>query len=124
MKYVVAAFGLAAVVCGIAGCGGGPVKYKISGALTKGGQPLAVTERTLVTLVFMPETKDSKHTYPATFKPLEKKYSVEVPPGKYRVNLLLTDYAKNPPVPRTPKNVRNTVYELNEDKVLDIDIGN
>lgn len=105
---------------GLGGCG--PTKAKIKGKLTKAGQPLQVNDKTQVTLTFAPEIADAKQTtYPATFKPADGTFEVVVPAGKYKANLVIFDHARNVMVPVSPE-FRKTVYDLAEDKVIDIDI--
>ena len=104
-----------------AGCGG-PSKVKISGKLTKKGQPFTTGEKTLVTLVFSAEAEGTKQTYPANVKRDEGTFQLEVPPGKYRANLIIVDYEKNAP-PLIPQSVKQTIYDLSEGKEIEIDVG-
>lgn len=110
-----------AVILALAGCGG-PAKAKITGTLSKAGVPLQVNDKTQVTLTFAAEEGNAKRTYPATFKPADGTFDVELPAGKYKANLVIFDHAKKAMVP-VPPAFRNNVYDLTENKVVDIDIS-
>lgn len=103
------------------GCGG-PSKAKIKGKLTKGGQPFVVNEKTQVTLTFAEDIDNAKQTYPATFKPADGTFTVEMPTGKYRARLLVFDHDKKAPLPVSP-NLSKQVYELTHNQELEIDIS-
>jgi hypothetical protein len=107
----------------VAGCGG-PSKVAITGKVTKNGQPLQVGEKTLVTVTFGPEDVKVGQTYPAKFNRQEGTYQVEIPPGKYTVNIVVAFPREpgRPPLSRPPEDAK-TVYDLSEAKTLDIEIA-
>jgi hypothetical protein len=112
---------LIVMMIGVGGCGG-PAKAKITGKLTKAGQPLQVSDKTQVTLVFAPDVEKPDHTYPAWFKPADGTFEVEVPPGKYRANLVIFDH-DNKTMAVIPPEFRTKIYDLTTHKTLEIDIS-
>ena len=113
---------LLVLIAGATGCGSS-TNLEIRGKLTKKGTPYQPPPKMLVTLVFVPEKKDSEQTYPASFASDTGIYSVEVPPGQYRTRLLLHDQSKRPfvLVPVRPE-FSKTVFELTGSKTLDLEI--
>jgi hypothetical protein len=122
MKNVVLSLACLGIMA-LSGCGSGSTKYTITGQLTKGGQPLIVGETTQIMLSFAPQIEGvSKSTYPASAKREDGTYVIKLDPGKYKVNLIIADHGKSPPAVKSYLGVNNAVYDVTENRVIDIDI--
>ena len=119
------ALALALLAFGLAGCS--PSAVKVTGTLTKNGQPMVVSEDTYVTLSFVPEGKSEgqETSYSAKFDQKTGTYSVELPPGNYRTMLIVAlpgskkDGKLNAP---TPPVKSDKVYQMTKDQQLDIEV--
>ena len=91
--------------------------------LTKKGQPYQPPPKTLVTLVFIPEKKDSEQTYPASYLSDKGTYVVELPPGQYKTRLFSVDQSKRPAVMwKARPEFSKTVFDLTTAKTLDLEL--
>ena len=122
-----AALALALVAACLAGCSPGVVTVK--GKVLKGGAPMVVPKETYVTLAFLPEeVSDPKaagvRSHSAKFDQATGTYSVELPPGKYKVSLTVARPPKKegePYVPSPPFKP-DKVYDLTKNQDLDIEV--
>jgi hypothetical protein len=111
---VLPALGLLLAVV-LTGCGG-PKIVKVKGKLTYQGQPLQVSNKTYVTITFAPVSDNAGQTHPAKFTHADATFSVSMPPGKYRVGLLVAEPGGNPPI-SSPIDASQT-YEILKDQEL------
>jgi len=120
------ALGLALLAFGVAGCS--PSSVTVKGRVLKGGNPMVVPKETYVTLMFFPEVADP--TAPGTssrsakFDQQTGTYTVDLPPGKYRISLTVAEPPKkagNPYVPGAPFKP-DKVYEFTKNQDLDIEM--
>jgi hypothetical protein len=95
-------------------------KVKVTGKLMKKGQPLKVSQDTLVTLTFAPDIENSGQTYPAKFNQETGGYEIELPAGKYRARCLIVE--KGQPPFTAPPEVTKEVHDLTGSKELNIEI--
>ena len=113
---------LLTIVLTAAGCGP-PAKLRISGQLTKKGQPFQPPPKMMVSIVFLPEKKESERSCHAQFNYQNGTYTVEVPPGQYKTNLILSDKTKTPSVTvKISPEFSKKVYELTTSKTLDLEM--
>jgi hypothetical protein len=100
------------------GCGGGVSKVRISGQLSKKGQPLKVPKETRVLLQFAPDEKTPTQTYSAKFTHETGEYEIELPAGRYSIQCRMMDEngAKIP-------TGKSTVRDLSNTMVLNIDVA-
>src|SRR5262245_21711719 len=109
------------------GCGKSSIE--ITGKLTKNGGPLP-SGQPMITLSFAPEettkhgTMDTKQTYPTILNRETGEFSVELPPGKYKVNVLMFDSRSSPPkiLPSNPPFTKQ-VFDLTSAQSLQLDLG-
>ena len=106
------------LMAAVAGCG--VPKVKITGTLTKNGQPYTVRNDTYVTLVFTPDTEKADQTYPAKFNHETGGYEVEVPAGMYRTRYVIVEKNQAPII--APPQATTTVHDLTASKVLDLEL--
>jgi hypothetical protein len=111
IKYVCVLVSLV-VACG---CGGGASKIKITGKVTDKGQPLQVSDKTQVTITFLPEEQKGQ-TYLAVFDRAKSTYEIELPRGQYRVNILIFGPEKRPTEPG------KEVHDLQASRELDLEL--
>jgi hypothetical protein len=120
---------LALVSLLIAGCGK-PKSVKVTGRYLKDGQPFSFPDKTLVTLIFIPEDDAAARKH-AKSKPDLSGYEVDLPPGKYRVSFTAFpaefqpgDAAAAPggaPMPPPPGQANlGELYDLTSAKTLDL----
>src|SRR2546423_18449 len=107
------------VVVFLAGCGG-PKLVKVNGKLTQDSKPLQVSNKTLVTIMFAP-VEQTGQTSPAKFDPEQGTYTVTIPTGKYRVNVVVVKEQNKPPI--NPPMDPNKTYEIVDDQEIDLEIG-
>jgi hypothetical protein len=120
MRYCVFATVLGMLV--LSGCGG-VSNVEVKGLLMKKGSPYQPPAKTQVTLVFKPEIVDSEQTYIASYSIATGIYTVELPPGKYRTNLLLVDHNTRPGIPKKVRpEFSQTIHEIKGATTLDLDI--
>ena len=117
-RLVAAACLVLAILLG--GCGG-PKKVKVRGTLTRNGQPLNASTKTLVTITFAPLDQAAGQTYPAKFKHAEGAYEVTVPTGKYRVGLIVVPPDGAAPL-RSPIDASKT-YDIQKEQEIDLDLS-
>jgi hypothetical protein len=112
---------LALVCLALTGCGS---KVEISGSLTKKGQPFQPPEKVKVNLVFVPEKEGAGPSVPAAFAGDQGTYSVQLPAGHYRAQLILVDITRPPPnqIHVRPE-FSKAVHDLTASKTLDLEIG-
>lgn len=83
---------LLACLLAAGGCGKGNSNLEVSGKITRGGQPLTVSDKGEFVLVFheLQGGQLGGHAYAASVDHAGA-YRVELPPGKYRVAVQLMD---------------------------------
>jgi hypothetical protein len=120
------AVGLVVLVVGVAGCS--PSSVTVKGRVLKGGSPMVVTKETYVTLMFFPEVADptapGTSSHSAKFDQQTGNFTVDLPPGKYRISLTVAAPPKKagePYVPGTPFKP-DKVYEFTKNQDLDIEV--
>jgi hypothetical protein len=78
----------ACVVLALPGCT--PKMVKVSGKLVRNGQVVTFSEETYVTVQFIPvDLQAGRKSFAATVNRPEGTYEVHLPPGKYRLSLLV-----------------------------------
>jgi hypothetical protein len=110
----------------LVGCGA-PSKVKVTGTIRKNGQPLTVSAKTLVTVSFASAEEKNPQTYPAKFTQATGAYELELPPGKYKANVVVVEPGPpgqpGRPFSMPPESTK-TVYDLTQAKDgVDIEIG-
>src|SRR4051794_37999145 len=98
----------------VLGCSGELKPVKITGRLVRNGLPIQISEQTLVTIIFTPAA--GGNDYNARLDRATGVYGVKVPPGTYRVKLLLADYSRPGAAP--VKTAPPKEYELTKDQEL------
>lgn len=123
-------FSLVLLAFAVNGCGS-KKNVTINGTVLKGGKPMIVSERTYVTLSFIPEGKDEEDrtSYNATFDQKSGTYTVDLPPGSYRTKLIIAPPPSGsggkpsgkPSAPQKPVNSTKS-YDLTSSQELDIEV--
>jgi hypothetical protein len=114
----------------IAGCG--PSKVKITGKILRNGAPVTYSEAEVEKMT-MPAglrfiTAQGGQSYPAKFVFADGTYSVELPAGKYRVNVFIPPKNFDPgkpgsmPPPVSGRDGEGEVFDLSSSQVLDLNI--
>jgi hypothetical protein len=110
-----ASIGLCALALVLPGCSG-KKPVKVSGTLTRGGQPIGASRDTLVTMSFVPEDKAADlPTINAKFNHDTGGFEMEIPPGRYRFKLLMAPNPSSDPKVKRPPITR---FEPTDDKFV------
>jgi hypothetical protein len=116
----------ALAVLALSGCS--PSSVTIKGKIIKNGAPMTVSKDTMVTVKFDPQAKDEQaegvKSHSAKFNQETGTYSVDLPPGKYKVTVSVAMPPKTPGGPQapTPPFKPDTVYDLTKSQDLDIEV--
>lgn len=102
----------------LVGCGPSPVK--VTGNLTKKGQPIAFHDQVQVTLTFAPQEGERKSGYLAKIVD-GKSYEVDVLPGPYKTAISIYDHTKKQAIPASKK-FGASVVEIRGAQTLDLDL--
>jgi hypothetical protein len=118
--------GVALAVFALSGCS--PSSITVKGTIKKNGAPMVVSKDTMVTVMFSPQVSDDRaegvKSHSAKFNQETGTYSVDLPPGKYKLSVSVAmppqkEGGRQVPLPPYKP---ETVYDLTKSQDLDIEM--
>ncbi len=109
-----------------AGCSSPPTPVTVTGKVTRGGKPIALSKTEVLRVILTKEVPPGTNPVLLRVKTeADGSFTLpHVPPGKYRVALLLKDTATRRDVPEDASATQNTSFDMEIDgkKPLDLDL--